>query len=1404
MLPAALAQSQGQFAPPHSDAGVDTNGNGLFDFLELTINISVTVPGYFYVLASLYDGSNTSLITSGSQFLFLGGPSSVIIDLFGPDIRSMGIDGPYLANLYLYDDARNLDDFNQHVTGAYLATQFDASPLSFWPPHSDTGVDIDGDGLFEFLQVNASVNVTEAGTYNIQGGLYDPFGGPITFVGVTVSLTPGIQSVALDFSGIQIYSHGVNGPYRVDLTAYDASFRFLDSDTYTTAAYAYTDFEQPTLRFAPPHSDAGVDTDGDGLFNVLRISMRVNVTEAGLYSIYGTLYDPFFGFIDSSATTVTLGVGVQTVALDFAGWKVRQHGVDGMYTASLNAFDASGQPLDSDTYTTQAYQALDFDTPPAALAPPHSDAGVDRDGDGLYNAIDVNVSLAVDEAGTYRLSAALYDSTLNFSLGFASTTVDLGTGPQTVTLQFSTIPMVSNAIDGPYVAQISLFTPAFDLLDSGTHTTAAYTVSQFDPLPARFQPPYSDRGIDRDVPADGLYNVLEVDVNVNVTDAGVFELAGYLYDSNVSFLITQDFWIGALSVGPHTLPLFFPGIDIRSSGFDGPYFVGLSLLAIVEGSSVPFAFDAYLTSAYTATEFQSVTPASLTGTVTDAVTGLGIPFATVSVYDYRNSKSVSTGTDASGHYTLGLYEADWVLAISAFSGHEPVVEGLSVSGPTTKDVALADSHPTDVETTITFASWDAADVRQTTTFGNDTPPLRLLIDWTFGNQDQNLDQAEWDAFLVLVGFHPPSLPVSTGDTLRVDGTNYTLVPGSDAFRFVNATGPTNSTAPPEFELTGSYNSSTPIPANSVHTIEVRVDYDTALATNRYQFAFPGPYIFTNFTASPAVSVSGLGTGVSTVDPGMDPNPGDGNTSELVSLEATSSDTTRPTISSASAAPDPVDLGAATAIEATITDNVGVASASVEIRDPSSIVVGNFTMSTSGGGVYAYQYTTADVGTHAFTVWASDAAGNLASGAGAVVVVDRAPPTVTGTTDTPDPVEAGSNVLFSAHVTDNDAVATVFVEVRAASGSLLSNPTMTFNAASGAYEASHAFTTVGTLSYQVWAIDPSGNAASATGTVVVHDTTSPSLSGTADTPDPVELGATVTVSTQATDAGGVATVKVEIRAPGGSVVGNFTMVSTGGSGYAYAYGPSATGAYTYQVTAFDASGNAAVASGGFLVRDTTPPVANAGTDQTVDKGATVTFDGTGSSDPGGIASYSWTFNDGVPVTLTGASPSHTFNTPGMYTVTLTVTDASSNTATDTVVIIVTATTGTIQGTVANPAGQPIAGATVRLMSGTTQVAVTTTNATGQFTFAEVHPGSYTIQVEAAGFETKSQATTVVAAQTATSSIQLVAVTQGVLGLGLEAWALIVVVLAAVVIGLVWIRRRRRRPKLPETALPEDEL
>lgn len=84
-------------------------------------------------------------------------------------------------------------------------------------------------------------------------------------------------------------------------------------------------------------------------------------------------------------------------------------------------------------------------------------------------------------------------------------------------------------------------------------------------------------------------------------------------------------------------------------------------------------------------------------------------------------------------------------------------------------------------------------------------------------------------------------------------------------------------------------------------------------------------------------------------------------------------------------------------------------------------------------------------------------------------------------------------------------------------------------------------------------------------------------------------------------------------------------------------------------------------------DTTKPVANAGQDQTVNVGVTVTFDAGGSTDNVGIVSYEWNFGDGK--TGTGITTSHTYTNPGTYTVTLTVKDAAGNTDTDSITITV---------------------------------------------------------------------------------------------------------------------------------------
>jgi len=82
----------------------------------------------------------------------------------------------------------------------------------------------------------------------------------------------------------------------------------------------------------------------------------------------------------------------------------------------------------------------------------------------------------------------------------------------------------------------------------------------------------------------------------------------------------------------------------------------------------------------------------------------------------------------------------------------------------------------------------------------------------------------------------------------------------------------------------------------------------------------------------------------------------------------------------------------------------------------------------------------------------------------------------------------------------------------------------------------------------------------------------------------------------------------------------------------------------------------------IVTDNLPPVADAGDDQSVTAGDTVTLDGSGSSDPDGDTplTFGWAQSGGTAVALSDATASSsTFTAPGSATVltfTLTVTDA----------------------------------------------------------------------------------------------------------------------------------------------------
>jgi len=116
----------------------------------------------------------------------------------------------------------------------------------------DEGVDTNGDGAFDYLNLGVEVNVTTAATYVVDaGGLYDP---TYNFVSVLTKnstyLDVGIHVVYLALNGTEIYAATVNPATIASIYLYDEANNTL-SDLHDLAlpiTYSYTEFQRPLIE----------------------------------------------------------------------------------------------------------------------------------------------------------------------------------------------------------------------------------------------------------------------------------------------------------------------------------------------------------------------------------------------------------------------------------------------------------------------------------------------------------------------------------------------------------------------------------------------------------------------------------------------------------------------------------------------------------------------------------------------------------------------------------------------------------------------------------------------------------------------------------------------------------------------------------------------------------------------------------------------------------------------------------------------------------------------------------------------------------------------------------------------------------------------------------------------------
>jgi hypothetical protein len=350
--------------------------------------------------------------------------------------------------------------------------------------YTDYGVDTDGNGLYDGLAIEVGVSAADAGTYTLFGNLYTN-NGDVLWAENHTYLDVGDQSVVLLFDGLRIWQHRVHGPYSLEyLVLFGLDMAEEMPSPYHTSRYEYTEFEEPVIRFTGPYSDFGMDTDSDGLYNLLRINVGLDVQEAGTYTVIGELEGS-----DSIAvvrTTTSLDTGSQAVDLDFDGQLIFQHRQDGPYQLRrLRVEDTSGNRIDFiyDAYTTSAYTYSQFQHSGTTIdAASYSDQGLDMDSDGDYDYLHVEFQVNVDREGPYRLLAALNDSE-GETIASMVRDLDLLVGSNPISLHFPGGAIYGHGVDGPYqVTSVALLDVDGTIVDYQriAHATQAYSYLDFD------------------------------------------------------------------------------------------------------------------------------------------------------------------------------------------------------------------------------------------------------------------------------------------------------------------------------------------------------------------------------------------------------------------------------------------------------------------------------------------------------------------------------------------------------------------------------------------------------------------------------------------------------------------------------------------------------------------------------------------------------------------------------------------------------------------------------------------------------------------------------------------------------------------------------------------------------------
>ncbi|MCZ2807987.1 MAG: hypothetical protein O2V44_01375 [Candidatus Bathyarchaeota archaeon] len=267
------------------DEGVDIDDDGIYDSLNIGVEVNVTTAGTFKIeVSGLYDSSSNTIDVSNQNSTYLdAGVQVVDVSLNGASIFASWLNPVTVSSITLYDESGNLLDSLSEISlsGDYYYIDFGLLPASLTGTIYDEGVDTDGDGAFDYLKLGVEVNVTSAATYTVDaGGLYDPSYNSVSVLTKNSTyLDVGIHIVYLALNGSEIHAATVNPTTIASIYLYDESNKTLSElhDISLPTAYSYDEFQRPITEIEFTEIERKIILDQAGSIYVTNAYLITNL-----------------------------------------------------------------------------------------------------------------------------------------------------------------------------------------------------------------------------------------------------------------------------------------------------------------------------------------------------------------------------------------------------------------------------------------------------------------------------------------------------------------------------------------------------------------------------------------------------------------------------------------------------------------------------------------------------------------------------------------------------------------------------------------------------------------------------------------------------------------------------------------------------------------------------------------------------------------------------------------------------------------------------------------------------------------------------------------------------------------------------------------------------------------------